>query len=54
MDIKIFKWILNILIIPFMSICLSMIIDGNIIIGIIFFIELIFMSAIINSDNKHN
>ena len=31
-----------------------MIIDGNIIIGIIFFIELILMSAIINGDNKHN
>lgn len=37
-----------------MSICLSMIIDGNTIIGIILFIELIFMSAIINGDNKHN
>ena len=36
-----------------MTICLSMIIDGNII-GIISFIELIFMSAIINDDNKHN
>lgn len=36
-----------------MTICLSMIIDSNII-GIIFFIELIFISAIINSDNKHN
>ena len=54
MDIKIFKWLLNILIIPFMTICLSMIIDGNIIIGIILFIELIFMSAIINSNDKHN
>ena len=54
MDIKIFKCILNILIIPFMTICLSMIIDGNIIIGIILFIELILMSFIINSDNKHN
>ena len=53
MDIKIFKWILNLLIIPFMTICLSMIIDGNVI-GIILFIELIFMSAIINGDNKHN
>ena len=31
-----------------------MIIDGNIIIGIILFIELIFMSIIINGDNKHN
>ena len=38
-----------------MTISLSMIIDdNNIIIGIIFFIELILMSAIINSDNKHN
>lgn len=54
MDIKIFKWILKLLIIPFMTICLSMIIDGNIIIGIILFIELIFMSVIINGDNKHN
>lgn len=54
MNIKVFKLILNILIIPFMTICLSMIIDGNIIIGIILFIELIFMSAIINGDNKHN
>ena len=54
MDIKIFKWILNLLIIPFMTICLSMIIDGNIIIGIIFFIVSILMSVIINGDNKHN
>ena len=53
MDIKIFKWILNILIVPLMTICLSMIVDGNII-GIILFIELIFMSIIINGDNKHN
>lgn len=36
-----------------MTICLSMIIDDNIT-GIILFIELIFMSAIINSNNKHN
>lgn len=36
-----------------MTICLSMIIDGNVI-GIILFIELIFMSAIINSDDKDN
>lgn len=36
-----------------MTICLSMIIDGNFI-SIIFFIELILMSAIINGDNKHN
>lgn len=37
-----------------MTICLSMIVDGNVIIGIILFIELIFMSAIINNDDKHN
>lgn len=37
-----------------MTICLSMIIDGNAIIGIILFIELIFMSAIINNNDKHN
>lgn len=37
-----------------MTMSLSFIINGNIIIGIIFFIELIFMSAIINGDNKHN
>lgn len=37
-----------------MTICLSMIIDGNTIIGITLFIELIFMSAIINGDNKRN
>lgn len=54
MDIKIFKWILNILIVPLMTICLSMIINGNIIVGIILFIELILMSAIINSNDKHN
>ena len=36
-----------------MTICLSISIDGNII-AIILFIELIFMSAIINGDNKHN
>nr|DAI06454.1 MAG TPA: hypothetical protein [Crassvirales sp.] len=53
MRINILKWILNILIVPLMTICLSMIVYGNII-GIIFFIELIFMSAIINGDNKHN
>ena len=53
MKINILKWILNILIVPLMTICISMIIDGNII-GIIFFIELIFMSAIINSNNKNN
>lgn len=37
-----------------MTICLSMIIDDNTIIGIILFIELILMSAIINGNNKHN
>lgn len=37
-----------------MTICLSMIINGNIIVGIILFIELILMSAIINSNDKHN
>lgn len=37
-----------------MTICLSMIIDGNIIVGITLFIELIFMSAIINSNDKYN
>ena len=36
-----------------MTISLSMIVDGNII-GIIFFIELIFMSAIINNNDKYN
>ena len=53
MDIKIFKWVLNILIVPLMTICLSMIVNGNII-GIIFFIVSILMSVIINGDNKHN
>lgn len=37
-----------------MIICLSMIINGNIIVGIILFIELILMIAIINSNDKHN
>ena len=53
MDIKIFKWILNILIIPLMVVSLSMIVNGNII-GIIFFIVSILMSVIINSNDKHN
>lgn len=53
MNIKILKIILNILIVPLMTICLSMIDNGNII-GIVFFIELIFMSAIINNNHKHN
>ena len=53
MEIKLFKLILNILIIPLMVVSLSMIVNGNII-GIIFFIVSILMSAIINGDNKHN
>ena len=53
MEIKLFKLILNILIIPLMVISLSMIVNGNII-GIIFFIVSILMSVIINGDNKHN
>ena len=53
MEIKLFKLILNILIIPLMVVSLSMIVNGNII-GITFFIVSILMSVIINSDNKHN
>ena len=53
MEIKLFKLILNILIVPLMVVSLSMIINGNII-GIIFFIVSILMSAIINSNDKHN
>ena len=53
MEIKLFKLILNILIIPLMVVSLSMIVNGNVI-GIIFFIVSILMSVIINSDNKHN
>ena len=53
MEIKLFKLILNILIIPLMVVSLSMIINGNVI-GIIFFIESILMSVIINSNDKHN
>ena len=53
MELKLFKLILNILIIPLMVVSLSMIINGNII-GIIFFIVSILMSVIINGDNKHN
>ena len=53
MEIKIFKLILNILIIPLMVVSLSMIINGNII-GIIFFIESILTSAIINGIYKDN
>ena len=53
MEIKLFKLILNILIIPLMVVSISMIVNGNII-GIIFFIVSILMSVIINGDNKHN
>ena len=53
MEIKLFKLILNILIIPLMVVSLSMIANGNII-GSIFFIVSILMSVIINGDNKHN
>ena len=53
MEIKLFKLILNILIIPLMVVSLSMIINGNVI-GSIFFIVSILMSVIINGDNKHN
>ena len=53
MEIKLFKLILNVLIIPLMVVSLSMIINGNII-GSIFFIVSILMSVIINGDNKHN
>ena len=53
MEIKLFKLILNILIIPLMVVSLSMIINGNVI-GSIFFIVSILMSVIITGDNKHN
>ena len=53
MEIKLFKLILNILIIPLMVVSLSMIVNGNII-GIIFFIVSILMSVIINSNDKDN
>ena len=53
MELKLFKLILNILIIPLMVVSLSMIINGNII-GTIFFIVSILMSLIINSNDKHN
>ena len=53
MELKLFKLILNILIIPLMVVSLSMIVNGNII-GIIFFIVSILMSIIINGDNKNN
>ena len=53
MEIKLFKLILNILIVPLMVVSLSMIINGNII-DIMFFIVSILMSAIINSNDKNN
>ena len=37
-----------------MVVSISMIVNGNIIIGIIFFIVSILMSVIINSSDKHN
>ena len=49
MEIKLFKLILNILIILLMVVSISMIVNGNII-GIIFFIVSILMSVIINSN----
>ena len=52
MEIKLFKLILNILIIPLMVVSLSMITNGNIV-GYILFIVLILMSVIINGDDKH-
>lgn len=51
MNINIFKWILNLLLIPLMAISFSMLIDGDIV-GIILFIVSIFMDIIINIDNK--
>ena len=53
MEIKLFKLILNILIILLMVVSISMIVNGNII-GIIFFIVSILMSVIINSNDKDN
>ena len=53
MELKLFKLILNILIIPLMVVSISMIVNGNII-GITFFIVSILMSIIINSNDKHN
>ena len=53
MEIKLFKLILNILIIPLMVVSISMIVNGNII-GIIFYIVSIFMSVIINSNDIYN
>ena len=53
MEIKLFKLILNILIILLMVVSISMIVNGNII-GIIFYIVSILMSVIINSNYKDN
>ena len=50
MEIKLFKLILNILIIPLMVVSISMIVNGNII-GITFFIVSILMSVIITSND---
>lgn len=52
-EIKLFKLILNLLIIPLMVVSISMIVNGNII-GIMFFIVSILMSVIINSNDKRN
>ena len=49
MEIKLFKLILNILIVLLMVVSISMIVNDNII-GIIFFIVSILMSVIINSN----
>ena len=51
MEMKLFKLILNILIVPLMVVSISMIANGNII-GIMFFIVSILMSVIINSNDK--
>ncbi len=53
MKIDLAKLILNLLIIPSMTISFIMIDDGNIA-GYILFIVLILMSIIINGDNKRN
>ena len=52
MNLDLFKFILNLLIIPLMVVSLSMITNGNIV-GYILFIVLILMSVIINGDDKH-
>ena len=52
MKLDLFTLILNLLIIPLMVICFSMITNGNIV-GYILFIVLILMSVIINGDDKH-